>query len=774
MYSYLKGHFHSLAKGQMDRTQVKKSTSDKRQKLNTPHDISSLPESDSDSQNLMLKFDKYEDNKLPKGLSSLNDISLPGTTKFDMENVNESLVKTPIHVKELLGNGNHSNTKKLELITQEIYKAAQLMGSEGGNEKQQAEYISSCALKIMSLVNHQNKNEKSLDTLQMIHDEKEIENRLGGESQSFLTESDHMFDEIEPNSGTKLQNFDTVIVRNNVRDRLNLKNLQRQFVWDQLAGVTPRDQFEDPANLKQEIKTTAATSKRRLEEEKEEPLNIKVSNQVKNKGFHIPQKKNLSVSSSEEIKTNKVEKNQKTERETSPPFDYEQLMNDRGQSEVREKIVIQPQILKPQEQRHISSYSKPRSIRENPVVQSAVINSSINMLRNETYQWTTDLFRGFMDYFLPDDSSEDDVGSIGSWFGCSKKQKRQRAKVITPQSQKIRATSQLRIGQKYFNVSQSLTRSKSKEFLNNQVIEHVMKQDSNNYGNQGSSLSHNVTHTNFKKEKLDAMNPSKRPESSNDINTNHSSKPHSKLQSDQKQTTRRRKPSDSQLPVPKVIKANMSNLNWVKEEPESNQGHADKHESNAIENFELKQLENKSEAKMSRHNSMSTNVLKNNFLMNTGPIGSFKVLEIENVEGSADFKRELPRTYIRSKTARNAEKITEAKATSGNFHMKREDIIPEVERESKKSTRRHTRNMSNELKWNQQKMADKKLARQYNKDGNSDINNSLRKDNSNKIGDYFEITPSGMVKIAKTISKKNEDRSYMKAKIKENNKAIEL
>jgi len=93
------------------------------------------------------------------------------------------------------------------------------------------------------------------------------------------------------------------------------------------------------------------------------------------------------------------------------------------------------------------------------------------------------------------------------------------------------------------------------------VIEHVMKQDSNNYGNQGSSLSHNVTHTNFKKEKLDAMNPSKRPESSNDINTNHSSKPHSKLQSDQKQTTRRRKPSDSQLPVPKVIKANMSNLN---------------------------------------------------------------------------------------------------------------------------------------------------------------------------------------------------------------------
>lgn len=116
------------------------------------------------------------------------------------------------------------------MFTKEIYKAAQDMLTNNSQAVNQAEYISNCALKIMSIVNQAQRVDKSLDTLQLEHEEKELQNRLQELGQSFITESDNLFDKVDQEISRKdRDNFGSVVVKDNVKDQRNLRNLQKQF-----------------------------------------------------------------------------------------------------------------------------------------------------------------------------------------------------------------------------------------------------------------------------------------------------------------------------------------------------------------------------------------------------------------------------------------------------------------------------------------------------------------------------------------------------------------
>ena len=89
-----------------------------------------------------------------------------------------------------------------------------------------AEYVSNCADRIIQLVKEGAHPRKSLDTLQLEMDEREILNKFENVSLSCISDSEVVFDTKSQPKGE----FDTVVVRDNVRDRLNLKNLRKQFV----------------------------------------------------------------------------------------------------------------------------------------------------------------------------------------------------------------------------------------------------------------------------------------------------------------------------------------------------------------------------------------------------------------------------------------------------------------------------------------------------------------------------------------------------------------
>lgn len=118
---------------------------------NQSMDISSLPISESESQNnTFLNFEKYDEDRMPEALSSLNDVSFQRASR---EEDYSRTIKTPETVKKIMKTKKNEN-QKLQLITKEIFKVAQRIASEANVvNRNQADYISNCALKIMDIIN---------------------------------------------------------------------------------------------------------------------------------------------------------------------------------------------------------------------------------------------------------------------------------------------------------------------------------------------------------------------------------------------------------------------------------------------------------------------------------------------------------------------------------------------------------------------------------------------------------------------------------------------
>jgi hypothetical protein len=398
---------------------------------------------------------------------------------------------------------------------------------DGDNPK---EYVSNWTERIIRLVKEGKYPQKSIDTLQLEQDEREILNRFENVSLSWITDSEVVFDTKSQPRGE----FDTVVVRNNIRDKLNLKNLKKQFACGEEVGVTKRGELEGKDT--KEVKTTAATSRRRFEEEKVETVSIRIANEIKNNDVkQLIQKQTSS----------KIEKRNlpKIDDKALSLFDQENYPAISFNEDKKEALNSQIKFEK------TASYKSNRKFER-----SRSPNLAIDLIRNETLAWTIDLFNGIKSYFLTSDSDEEG-GSISSCFGCSKKAQK-RSKKITPQSHKIRVTSQLRISKKYFKVDNH-QRWKSREFLDNRIVENVVRGEIEPRTSQINE--ENITGKNsFSSAKKKVF------EGSQDRVTNNSSKPQSKLRSDKMDSEVKDKLNLQQ----KGFSAGMNNLNWVVEEAE--------------------------------------------------------------------------------------------------------------------------------------------------------------------------------------------------------------
>ena len=145
-----------------------------------------------------------------------------------------------------------------------------------------------------------------------------------------------------------------------------------------------------------------------------------------------------------------------------------------------------------------------------------------------TYMAVTDLFVGLFDFFNHEDSSDDESGSLVRWLGCSKNTKR---KHISHKDRRIRAISQARLSkEKYFNMDDILSRSKSKEFLNNNALNQIMRVRSlTRIQTDVDRNSNTATLNSGNMQNSDSKRTINRPESSQEVKTNPSSKPHSKM-----------------------------------------------------------------------------------------------------------------------------------------------------------------------------------------------------------------------------------------------------
>lgn len=234
----------------------------------------------------------------------------------------------------------------------------------------------------------------------------------------------------------------------------------------------------------------------------------------------------------------------------------------------------------------------------------------------------TNAFAGILDSFLSMDSI-DGISSYGGWFGWGKN-KIVKNKLITPRNRRVRATSQVKFSHdNYFKIGNYLNRAKSKEFRNRN-IGRIKKEDSKDSGGKNIEIDPLGKPPSSERSVRKGM-IMKRPDNSNEIVTAHSSKPQSHLQSDKKWNKRKNSSKKYPLP-PQVITAKMDDLKCVKEEFESVV--AENNFPNE-EGLEIKQLESVNE--LEDNSELSGHVMKNNFLMKTHPIGSFKTLEVENV-----------------------------------------------------------------------------------------------------------------------------------------------
>ena len=544
----------------------------------------------------------------------------------------------------------------------------------------QAEYISNCALKIMSIVNEAQRIDKSLDTLQLEHEEKEIQNRLQELGQSFITESDNLFD--QDNLHKDRHNFGSVVVKESVKDQKNLRNLQKQFQWNQVIEVTKRDAG---THRREEVKTTAATSKRQQQETefpkppvkmRDNKLDISDDNGVRRKLFPTETSNKKIVPFEYEVDNTKVKDNSSTSKSKQNKDFVESIQNDKSN----------------------------RHMRASPSEELGVWDIDVPLM---TYVALSDCFNGLLDFFLPEDDSDEETGSFASWFGWGKKASK-KPKTITPRSRRIRATSQLKlVNNEYFNIGARMTRSKSKEFLNNQTITQMLRAKSSTGQRTGTDMDSNVITTNSGKFQSDLKNNLSRPGTSNEVKTNHSSKPQSNIQSEKKeQHLKKRKLSNktSELP-PKVIHANLNDLKCVREENESKKASLYKVDSPYEEGLEVRQLDTPRRDQKQEISSVSGKVMKNNYLMNTIPVGPFKILEIHDVHDPSHKNN-----FNRSKTSKNMH-ASEAQIQNDinpYFLKKRTGVVEsqpqDVKEESKKPSRRHQRNKSNDLNHKQEQV----------------------------------------------------------------------
>lgn len=170
------------------------------EKLSKIEDLSSLPGSNCTSQEeVYLQFDKYEAEKLPRALSSLNDIS---NTTQKAPNSPDLHVKTLERVRKLLTSPAETEGEKLRLITNEIYKVAHSIADAAHSPNK--------------------RSDKSIDTLMLEYEEKELYNKLQQIPESFITESDNILDDGNTQNSRK-DELASVVIRNNVKDRLNYK-----------------------------------------------------------------------------------------------------------------------------------------------------------------------------------------------------------------------------------------------------------------------------------------------------------------------------------------------------------------------------------------------------------------------------------------------------------------------------------------------------------------------------------------------------------------------
>ena len=274
MYRYLKDHFKD-SKKKNSKNKTKKKKLGKNKNLS----ISSLPMSDSQNSTL-LNFNKYEEERMPNALSSLNDISFNENMDQDY---NQGL-KTPERVKKMIKDNKDEN-QKLQLITKEIYKVAQGMAGEANIvNRNQAEYISNCALKIMDIVN-KTQGDKSLDTLLFEYEEQQNMKRYEDIGESIFTDSDVFTNKSKYSTpkNTNKQEYGSIVIRDNIKDRINLKNLKKQFKCSEAPDSQRSNCYKN-----QDIKTTATTSQRKKYED--EKADIKIEEGVGVNSF-IPEKK---------------------------------------------------------------------------------------------------------------------------------------------------------------------------------------------------------------------------------------------------------------------------------------------------------------------------------------------------------------------------------------------------------------------------------------------------------------------------------------------------
>ncbi|CAI2359884.1 unnamed protein product [Moneuplotes crassus] len=589
--NYLKAHFKQANQPKNE----KKGKS----KVKESQDISSLPMSESGSNSAtILNFEKYERDKMPNALSSINDSS------FDDSNsqYDSNVVKTPQNVRRAIKE-NKNEHQKLQIITKEIYKVAKEMASQSDHiNKNQADYISKCAVKIMDIVN-QEKGNKSLDTLLLELEEKEIQNRYQNSEDTILTESD-IFDSKKQSIQKPNGEFDTVVVRNNVKDKINLKNLKNQFSKN--SGVcTQRTKVPDINDVKTiEVKTTAATSQRKnnLEIKTESEINQFVPNKLPFDYMAISKEKAPKFIARKEYEfEDSTTKNQnQNNQHTTPEEDKDERFSQSNSSE---------------------SISEDARMKQ---IGTEVILDSYNIL--------ADAFASLTDTFLFE--ANQNKSSFGSCFGCGKKQKTN--KMITPRSRRIRASSQLRINnKKFFIMGSSLARSKSKDLKSN---DNYQKFKENSKSSEQSLNKPKVAgKPPFYKDSV-LEEELKRPQRSNDIVTANSSKPQSNLQSEKRDKINDF-PKNYQPPY-KVITANMNDLKSVKEELETN---LNKNEPPNDEILEIKELELGSPSNDPNNLISNSEVMKNNYLMNTKPAGTIKTLEIKQIHTQKpDFFRTDP------------------------------------------------------------------------------------------------------------------------------------
>jgi hypothetical protein len=252
----------------------------------------------------------------------------------------------------------------------------------------------------MDIVNNQNDG-KSLDTLVFEYEEQEMYKKYQELGESFISESQNLNNESindysTPKNGHE---YGSIVIRNNAKDKVNLRNLKKQFTCPDKIPVTRR---ENADQLKQQdIKTTATTSRRKQHEEGEKVVKVnKFESRIDNLELNqfMPQKK--------------------------LPFDYREISMSKDQISkpgtaengiISEKNQVSDSIF-PIHSRIPSSYNRQRP--------DSVPDSNAKQVGNEliieSLNFLSDAFAGILDTFLPQDSDDDGNLSIASCFGCGK------------------------------------------------------------------------------------------------------------------------------------------------------------------------------------------------------------------------------------------------------------------------------------------------------------------------------------------------------------------